>query len=263
MPLSEGSVTFLHMTDTSDALAPPSASTVLVIEDDVEVLALLERLLVAQGFIVHGARDGTTGLHLALDLAPELIVLDLGLPDRSGLELARELRQRAIRAPILVLTARARADDAVTGLDAGADDYLAKPFDTGELVARVRALLRRSAMREADLRLRHEDLELDTVARTVRRAGAPIPLTQTEYALLEYLVRNAGREVTRDMIATHVWKQPLEPGSNIVDVYVTYLRRKLDGEGRAKLIHTVRGVGYVLRAAEPRTDAGDDGPPAT
>jgi DNA-binding response OmpR family regulator len=221
---------------------------VLAIEDEAQILDLLERLLRAEGFAVRGARDGTAGLHLALDLSPDLVVLDIGLPDRSGLEVAVELRRRAIRAPILMLTAHGTVDDKISGLDAGADDYLAKPFDAGELVARVRALLRRAAIRDSELRLAVDDLELDTVARSVTRGGAPVALTQTEYALLEYLTRNAGRAVSRDMIASHVWKQPLEPESNIVDVYITYLRKKLEEGGRPRLLHTVRGVGYMLRA---------------
>ena len=237
------------MNDSSDPSRRQGAdATILAIEDEPQLLALLERLLGAHGFTVRCASDGTSGLHLALDLRPDLIVLDLGLPDRSGLEVAAELRRRGIRAPILMLTARDTVDDKVSGLDAGADDYLGKPFDAEELVARVRALLRRARMRESELRLRAGDLELDTVARTVTRGGDPVALTQTEYALLEYLVRNAGREVSREMIAEHVWRQPLEPESNIVDVYITYLRKKLEAEGRSKLLHTVRGVGYVLRA---------------
>lgn len=236
------------MNDSSDASRRLGAdATILAIEDEPQLLALLERLLGAAGFTVRGARDGTTGLHLALDLHPDVIVLDIGLPDRSGLEVASELRQRAVRAPILMLTALDSVSDKVSGLGAGADDYLAKPFDAEELVARVRALLRRAAMRDSDLRMHVGDLEVDTAARTVARGGVPIALTQTEYALLEYLARNAGREVSREMIATNVWKQPLEPESNIVDVFVAYLRKKLEADGRSKLLHTVRGVGYVLR----------------
>ena len=238
-----------NMSDASDAAhRAGAAATILAIDDEAQIRALLERLLGAQGFAVHTASDGTSGLHLALDLRPALIVLDLGLPDRSGLEIAAELRSRGLRAPILMLTARDTVHDKVSGLDAGADDYLAKPFDQGELVARVRALLRRAALREEELRLRVGDLELDTVARTAARGGEPVPLTQTEFALLEYLMRNAGRELTRETIAAHVWKQPPDPESNIVDVYINYLRKKLEGDDRPKLLHTVRGVGYTLKA---------------
>jgi DNA-binding response OmpR family regulator len=245
------------MNDPSAARRAPSSTTsatILTIEDEPQLLALLDRLLSEQGFVVRGAATGTAGLHLALDTAPDLVVLDVGLPDRSGFEIAAELRRRGVRVPILMLTARDTVHDKVEGLGAGADDYLAKPFDASELVARVRALLRRASLREDDLRVRAVDLELDTVARRVTRGGTEIALTATEYALLEYLMRNAGRELSRETIAAHVWKQPLEPESNIVDVYITYLRKKLDVEGRPKLLHTVRGVGYVLRA-EP------DGPP--
>ncbi len=236
------------MNDSSDASRRQGAdATILVIEDEPQLLALLERLLGTHGFTVRCASDGTTGLHRALDLHPDVIILDVGLPDRSGLEIAAELRHRAIRAPILMLTAHDTVDDKVSGLDAGADDYLAKPFDAGELVARVRALLRRATMRESELRMRVGDLELDTVTRSVTRGGVSIELTQTEYALLEYLVRNVGREVSRETIAANIWAKPLEPESNIVDVYISYLRAKLEAGGRSKLLHTVRGVGYVLR----------------
>ena len=236
------------MDDSSDPSRRQGAdATILAIEDEPQLLALLERLLGTHGFTVRCASDGTTGLHLALDLHPDVIILDVGLPDRSGLEVAAELRRRAVRAPILMLTARDTVDDKVSGLDAGADDYLAKPFDADELVARVRALLRRATMRESELHLRAGDLELDTVARTVTRGGVPVALTQTEYALLEYLVRNAGRPLSREMIAANIWTKPLEPESNIVDVYISYLRAKLEADGRSKLLHTVRGVGYVLR----------------
>jgi DNA-binding response OmpR family regulator len=228
--------------------SPGGTATILTIEDEPQLLALLGRLLTEAGFAVRGAATGTDGLHLALDLRPDLVVLDVGLPDRSGFEVATELRRRAVRVPILMLTARDTVHDKVEGLGAGADDYLAKPFDASELVARVRALLRRAALREDELRIRVADIELDTVARRVTRGGSEIGLTATEYALLEYLMRNAGREVSREMIAANVWKQPLDPESNIVDVYITYLRKKLDVDGRPKLLHTVRGVGYVLRA---------------
>src|SRR5688572_4120788 len=179
------------------APSPGGSATILTIEDEPQLLALLDRLLTEQGFAVRGAATGTEGLHLALDLHPDLVVLDVGLPDRSGFEIASELRQRAIRVPILMLTARDTVHDKVAGLGAGADDYLAKPFDASELVARVRALLRRAALREDELRIRVADIELDTVARRVTRGGSEIALTATEYALLEYLMRNAGREVSR------------------------------------------------------------------
>ena len=224
------------------------AATILLVEDNVDVLAALERMLTAHGYAVHGARDGEEGLAMALDLRPDLVVLDIGLPKRTGLQVATELRQRAVRTPVLMLTARDSISDRVSGLDAGADDYLPKPFDYDELLARVKALLRRSTMRAEETLMRVGDLTLDPLTREVRRRGQPVALTQKEYALLEYLMRNAGRPVTRQMITEQVWKQPYDPSTNIVDVYVNYLRKKLDAEGEPTLLHTVRGVGYVLQA---------------
>ena len=232
---------------------PPSstaerAATILLVEDNADVLAALERMLTAHGYAVHGARDGEEGLAMALDLRPDLVVLDIGLPKRTGLQVATELRQRAVRTSVLMLTARDSISDRVSGLDAGADDYLPKPFDYDELLARVKALLRRSTMRAEETLMRVDDLTLDPLTREVRRRGQPVALTQKEYALLEYLMRNAGRPVTRQMITEQVWKQPYDPSTNIVDVYVNYLRKKLDAEGGPTLLHTVRGVGYVLQA---------------
>src|SRR5919202_1279323 len=232
-----------------------SPANILVVEDSREVLALVERVLSDAGFVVHTAADGDSGLTMALDVRPDLVVLDIGLPKRSGLELARELRDRAFLKPVLMLTARGTVSDKVSGLDAGADDYLAKPFDADELVARVRALLRRSTLRAGDTVMRVGDLTLDPLSRQVVRADHPVNLTQKEYALLEYLMRNAGRPVTREMITEQVWKQDYDPGTNIVDVYINYLRKKIDSDPSAPpLIHTVRGVGYVL-SPEPHQTA--------
>jgi two-component system copper resistance phosphate regulon response regulator CusR len=224
----------------------PMAS-VLVIEDRDEVRALIERALTRQGYRVHTAPDGESGLHAALDLAPELVILDVGLPKQSGVDVTRELRRRGFRAPVLMLTAHNTVDDKVAGLDAGADDYLGKPFDYHELLARVKALLRRSALRADDAVIRVGDLAVDTIARSVTRGDRAIALTQKEYALLEYLARNAGRPVTREQISDHVWKTELDPRTNIVDVYVNYLRKKLDAADAPALVHTVRGTGYVLK----------------
>jgi DNA-binding response OmpR family regulator len=186
-------------------------------------------------------------LDAALDHGPDLVILDVGLPKRNGLSVARELRRRGFRAPVLMLTARDTVPDKVSGLDAGADDYLAKPFDYDELLARVKALLRRSSMRADDTTLRVGDLALDPVSREVTRAGQPVPLTQKEFALLEYLMRNAGRTLSREQISEHVWKHEFDPSTNIVDVYINYLRKKLDGDS-PPLVHTVRGTGYVLES---------------
>lgn len=230
--------------------AAPTAhvATILVVEDSRDVLALIERMLTSNGFAVQRAYDGDTGLAMALDVEPDLVILDIGLPKRSGLDVASELRKRAFRAPVLMLTARDTVPDKVTGLDAGADDYLAKPFDTDELLARVKALLRRATLRADDALLRVGDLTLDPMTRQVKRGARDVALTQKEYALLEYLMKNAERTLSREQITEHVWNQDSEPSTNIVDVYVNYLRRKIDIDGLPPLLHTVRGQGYVLRA---------------
>ena len=222
-------------------------ASVLVVEDRDEVRALIERALVSRGYTVHTAVDGESGLHAALDLDPALVILDVGLPKQSGFDVARELRRRGFVAPVLMLTAYNSVPDKVAGLDAGADDYLGKPFDFHELLARVKALLRRSAVRASAAVIRVGGLAIDTITREVTHDGRPVSLTQKEYALLEYLARNAGRPVTREQISDHVWKAELDPKTNIVDVYVNYLRRKLDAVDAPPLVRTVRGTGYVLR----------------
>lgn len=234
------------MPETADRTA-----TVLVVEDRDEVRELIERALAGRGYRVHTAADGESGFHAALDLAPDLVILDVGLPKQSGLHVARELRRRGFLAPVLMLTAYNTITDKVAGLDAGADDYLGKPFDYHELLARVNALLRRSALRASTAVIRVGDLAVDTIAREVTRGGRPVSLTQKEYALLEYLARNAGRPVTREQITEQVWKTDLDPKTNIVDVYINYLRRKLDADA-PPLLHTVRGTGYVLKELERR-----------
>ena len=225
----------------------PAHATVLLVEDSEDVRSVVTKMLRRNGFEVHTAGDGEMGRDMALELEPDLVILDIGLPRRSGLDVAKDLRERGFRAPVLMLTALNTPTDKVTGLDAGADDYLAKPFDQRELIARVKALLRRSRLREEELVLRLDGLTLDPITREVRRDGEPIPVSQTEYALLEFLMRNAGRQLSREEIMEQVWKQPFGPGTNIVDVYVNYLRKKLEEGGRSRLLHTVRGVGYVLR----------------
>ena len=218
----------------------PMHDSVLVVEDDPDLLTVLPRILSTAGYVVRTASDGEDGLSKVLDDAPAIAILDVGLPKLSGYELARELRSRGYQFPVLMLTARVSVDDKVSGLDAGADDYLAKPFEYAELLARVKALLRRSTMRV-------RDLLVDPVARRVERAGKVIDLTQKEYALLEYLVRNAGRVVSRQMISEHVWKHDADPLTNVVDVYINYLRKKLDEDKRNPLIQTVRGRGYLIK----------------
>jgi len=225
----------------------PLADTVLVVEDDPDLLAVLPRILSGAGYSVRTASDGEDGLNKVLDDAPALAILDVGLPTLSGYELAREFRSRGYQFPVLMLTARVTVDDKVSGLDAGADDYLAKPFEYAELLARVKALLRRSTITAGSSTMRVRDLSVDPVARRVQRAGKVIELTQKEYALLEYLVRNAGRVVSRQMISEHVWKHDADPLTNVVDVYINYLRKKLDEDKRNPLIQTVRGRGYLIK----------------
>jgi two-component system, OmpR family, copper resistance phosphate regulon response regulator CusR len=225
----------------------PMHDSVLVVEDDPDLLAVLPRILSTAGYLVRTASDGEDGLSKVLDDAPAIAILDVGLPKLSGYELARELRSRGYQFPVLMLTARVSVDDKVSGLDAGADDYLAKPFEYAELLARVKALLRRSTITAGSSTMRVRDLAVDPVARRVERAGKVIDLTQKEYALLEYLVRNAGRTVSRQMISEHVWKHDVDPLTNVVDVYINYLRKKLDEDKRNPLIQTVRGRGYLIK----------------
>ena len=224
----------------------PDLPVILVVEDRPELRLALERILGANGYAVRLASDGEEGLAAALADQPALVVLDVGLPKQSGLSVARELRARGFTAPVLMLTARDTVSDKVSGLEAGADDYLAKPFEYDELLARVRALLRRAGMRAgAAAPLRVGDLVLEPLSREVRRGDRVISLTQKEYALLEFLMRHAGRPVTREEISEQVWKAPFDDSTNIVDVYINYLRRKVDDDA-TPLLHTVRGVGYVL-----------------
>jgi DNA-binding response OmpR family regulator len=226
-------------------------SKILIIEDSAEVIALLERVLGEQGYDVRAAVDGETGLARAAADAPDIVILDVGLPGRDGLEVAAELRRRGVMAPVLMLTARGAVSDRVSGLEAGADDYLPKPFEAEELIARVRALLRRSQLRARAARLRVGDLVLDPLSREAWRGDRQILLSPREFALLEFLMRNAGRTLSRNAILAQVWKQGAthSDATNIIDVYMAYLRKKIDA-GENAMIHTVRGLGYVLRATE-------------
>jgi heavy metal response regulator len=222
---------------------------ILVVEDERKVASFIQRGLEAEAHQVDVAHDGATGLARALDSEYDLLVLDVMLPGRDGLSVLRELRARRRQLPVLLLTARAGVTDKVAGLDGGADDYLTKPFEVAELLARVRALLRRGTPAPAVLAI--ADLRLDPSTRTVTRANRTIELTAREYALLEYFLRNAGRVLSRALIAQHVWGVSFDTFTNVIDVYVNYLRRKIDADFEPKLIHTVRGAGYVLRGPEP------------
>jgi len=219
---------------------------ILVVEDDPHIAEIVSDGLTDAGYGVTVARDGEEGFLDARLNTYDLVVLDLTLPRMDGLEVARRLRASGVVTPILMLTARAREGETIAGLDAGADDYLTKPFRLGELLARVRALVRRDAAARARV-LRVGDLELDTVTREVRRAGRVVDLSAREYVLLEYLVHHAGQVLTRAQLERSVWSDS-EVGSNVVEVYIGYLRQKLDAPFDAPLIRTMRGVGYTLRA---------------
>jgi DNA-binding response OmpR family regulator len=225
---------------------------VLVVEDERKLAQVLSSALQAEHYDVVVAVTGEDGFYRANAELFDLVVLDLMLPGRNGLEILQTLRQRHVGTPVLILTARDGIDDRVLGLDLGADDYLVKPFALPELLARIRALLRRG--RPSDVfRLKAADLEVDLVARQVVRGDRAIELTSREFDLLEYLLRHQGHLVSREMLARDVWKEPRRatPLDNVIDVQMTRLRRKVDLEGAPRLIHTVRGVGFVLREGEP------------
>ena len=222
---------------------------ILLVEDDKKVASFIRKGLEEEGYAVDVAEDGETGLLMGLDRLHDLILLDVMLPEKPGFQVLRELRQGRVTTPVLLLTARDTVEDKVRGLDAGADDYLTKPFAFAELLARVRALLRRRADARAP-KLQMADLILDPATRSVTRGGQPITLTNREYALLEYFLRNPGRVLSRTMIADHVWDYDFDTGTNVIDVYVNYLRKKVDAGQTPKLLHTVRGAGYVLKESQ-------------
>ena len=222
---------------------------ILVVEDDKAVASFVKRGLESEQYAVDAAADGEEAQALIEAAGFDLIILDLVLPKVDGLDVLKYIRIRKPSPPVLILSGRARVEDRVKGLDLGADDYLTKPFSFSELSARVRALLRRSP-NSFDIILRVGDLELDRAERLVRRASRRIELTPREFALLEYLMRNAGRPVTRAMIIEHVWNFSFDTMTNVVDVYINYLRKKVDQGFEQKLIHTVRNVGYELATGE-------------
>lgn len=219
---------------------------VLVVEDERRLAQLVRRVLEEEGHTVDTAGDGDEGLTMALDASHDVIVLDVMLPGRDGISVCRELRTQKVDTPVLLLTALDGVDDRVRGLDAGADDYLPKPFAFQELLARIRALGRRRVQAREPSELHFEDLVLDLRRRRAQRAERMIELSPKEFSLLEYLMRNDGRVVTRTQILDHLWGYDYDSESNLVDVYVAYLRRKVDKGHQRSLIRTVRGVGYAL-----------------
>ena len=234
---------------TPSITRPPGGGhrpTLLVVEDQADLAAMLVQVLREEGFETRLAGDGRTAIEAAVRHVPELVILDILLPGMDGLAVCRELRARGLGMPVILLTARDAIPDRVAGLEAGADDYLAKPFAFEELVARIRAHLRRQGV--AGPRITIADLVLDTQAHQARRAGRLLDLSPTEFRILELFMRNPGRVLSRQVIVERVWAADADPTSNVVDVYVHYLRRKVDRGFERPLIHTVRSIGYVLRA---------------
>jgi heavy metal response regulator len=219
---------------------------ILVIEDEKKVLKFLKQGLEEEHYTVDSASDGEAGFQAALPGNYDLVILDILLPKKDGITLLRELRAKHINTPVLMLTAKTSIEDKVEGLDAGADDYLTKPFSFAELLARVRSLLRRGASEKSTM-LKVADLQLDTVAHKAKRGERSIELTGKEYALLEYFMRNVNRVLTRTLISEHIWNYNFDTGTNVIDVYINHLRSKIDDGFNKKLLHTVRSVGYVLK----------------
>ena len=219
---------------------------ILITEDNKPLLKVIEKRLTEEGYSIDACHDGEDGLYCAATYDYDLAILDIMLPHISGLKILRKIKAKSSSTPVILLTAKDSIGDRVKGLDAGADDYLIKPFSFDELLARIRAHLRRG-VGTTENKLSLLDLSVDIVSRKVERAGNQIDLTIKEYAVLEYLLRNKGKILTRSQIAEHAWNFSFDSGTNIVDVYIRYLRRKIDESYKTKLIHTVRGVGYVIK----------------
>ncbi len=224
------------------------STRVLIIEDEQKMADMLKRGLEEEGMRVELAYDGETGLQAGKAGKYDIIILDLTLPGRDGLEVARELRAAEIKVPILILTARDTTEMKVKGLDSGADDYLTKPFAFAEMLARIRALLRRS--QEDTTKLQVGDLVLDLITRRATRAGKEVQLTGKEFALLEFFMRHPDEILSRELLSEKVWAETFDTLTNVIDVYINYLRNKIDRQFEPKLIHTVRGVGYMLKTPE-------------
>jgi heavy metal response regulator len=219
---------------------------ILVVEDEKKVASFIQRGLEGEGFSVEVAYDGESGVEIGSQSSFDLILMDVMLPKMDGLQAIKALREKGVESPVLCLTAKDTVEDIVAGLDSGSDDYLTKPFAFAELLARVRALVRRGTQ-ERGAEITYADLRLDPVAHKVWRSDSEIDLTAKEYALLEFFMRNPETTLTRTMIAEHVWDYTFDSFTNIIDVYVNYLRKKVDRDYTNKLIHTVRGIGYVLK----------------
>lgn len=215
----------------------------LIVEDDESVGRFIVQATSEAGFVPRLVSDGAEGLALAKQVHFDIILLDVMLPSLTGFQICRQLRESKIQAPIMMLTAKDLVEDKIQGLDSGADDYLVKPFEVGELLARIRALLRRGT---GSVTLIVDDLELDSVLHQITRNGGRLELSSTEYSLLEYMMRNAGRVLTRTMLLQHVWRYDFEGSDNVLDVYISYLRKKIDRDRSVSLIRTVRGIGYQL-----------------
>ena len=225
----------------------------LLVEDDEGIIRFLEKGLREAKYAVDVARDGDDALYKASLNEYDIIILDIMIPGRDGLEVCRELRDRGSKVPVIMLTARADVRDRVLGLDVGADDYLTKPFQVSELLARLRALMRRGPALKSTV-IEIGDLRIDTSAQIVKRYGQPLGLTAREYALIEYLARNAGRVVSRSELIEHVWDERYDSYSNVIDVHINHLRQKIDRGSDQPLIHTRRGAGYMLSAAPSDAD---------
>ncbi len=219
----------------------------LLVEDDLKIASFIVKGLKSEGFAVDHAGDGETGLHMALTEPYDVAVIDIMLPQLDGLSLIESMRRENVRTPVMILSAKGAVEDRVKGLQIGSDDYLTKPFAFSELLARVQALIRRSSGASEPTRLVAGDLSMNLISREVIRAGRKIELQPLEFSLLEYLMRNAGRVVSKTMIMEHVWDYHFDPQTNVVESRIYRLREKIDKDFPTKLIHTVRGVGYVLK----------------
>ncbi len=238
---------------TAAAAGAPPEARLLVVDDEPNIVELLAASLRFAGFEVHAATNGTAALRRAAEVQPDLVVLDVMMPGLDGFEVVRRMRQDGLHAPVLFLTARDAVEDRITGLTLGADDYVTKPFSLGEVVARIRAILRRAglAAEPGSARVTFADIELDEDAHEVFKAGQPVELSPTEFKLLRYLMANPGRVLSKAQILDHVWHYDFGGEATVVESYVSYLRRKVDTT-EPRLLHTVRGVGYVLRMPRER-----------